>query len=298
MSVLSSLSQSSYVLQFKDYWNAAALAGWSCLKEGPMTCVSILFATEMRGNNLFPPLDRRLAKRQMWNISTGRDPCIFHYFQTRRGGDLVRAKWLGWNLFRLSEEEKLIIFLVSEFWKTALQARILLRKVGYRLLSTYTSSWNINLGSSSNHECWRHDISVHPSWFHPVCSRATPCDSNIFSRVLSRIASSVSFRSVHRSTFANVHSDSSNPSAWISKDMWRNWEAFGRGWWDQLVEGHERTRYLGCECSFFSSPVSGAHFSSIDCGLFTAMVTRFSCTSAVLAIFDSGRSGSFPSVRH
>ena len=45
---------------------------------------------------------------------------------------------------------------------------------------------------------------------------------------------------------------------------------------------------------FFASPVSGAHSSLIDCGSFTIMVTRFSCTNAVLAIFDSGWSSSFP----
>ena len=49
---------------------------------------------------------------------------------------------------------------------------------------------------------------------------------------------------------------------------------------------------------FFASPVSGAHSSLIDCGSFTIMVTRFSCTGAVFAIFDSGWSRSFPSVRH
>jgi hypothetical protein len=50
---------------------------------------------------------------------------------------------------------------------------------------------------------------------------------------------------------------------------------------------------MGSEFSFFASPVSRAHSSLIDCGLFTTMVTRFSCASAVLAIFDSGQSGSF-----
>ena len=118
-------------------------------------------------------------------------------------------------------------------------------------LSTYALSWNINLGSSPNPECWRHDISVHPSWSRPDCSRATPCHSSIFTGVLSRIASPASLRSVHRSTFANVHSDPSNHSTWFAKDMWRNQELFRRGWWDQFVEGHERAHYLGSEFSFF-----------------------------------------------
>ena len=58
---------------------------------------------ERRGSNLFFPLDRRLAKRQMWNIITGRDCCPFYSFQTRRGSELVRAKRLWWGLCRLSE---------------------------------------------------------------------------------------------------------------------------------------------------------------------------------------------------
>ena len=48
--------------------------------------------------------------------------------------------------------------------------------------------------------------------------------------------------------------------------------------------------------SFFSFS-NGAQTSLIDCGLSTTMVARFSSTSAVFAIFDSGRSSSFPSVR-
>jgi hypothetical protein len=86
-------------------------------------------------------------------------------------------------------------------------------------------------------------------------------------------------------------------------DMQKTCDAIGR-----LLDGIEEIRLLKdtnelitWEVSFsiiiFASPVSEAHSSLIDCGLFKTMVTRFSCTSGVLAIFDSGRSSGFPSVR-
>ena len=249
------------------------------------------------GSNPFFPLDRRLAKRQVWHILIGRDPCIFHYFQTRWGSELVRAKWFGWNLFSLSEEKKVNYIFSVWILENCITSQDSSPKSMVSPLSTFVLSWNINLGSSPNHECWRPDITVQSSWSRPVCSRATPCDSKTFTRVLSRVASSVSLRSAHRSTFTNIHSDPSNISAWLPEDMWRNQESFRRGWRGQLIEGHKRAHYLGSEFSFFASPVNGAHSSLIDCGLFTTMVTRFSCTSAVLAIFDSGQSSSFSSVR-
>ena len=62
---------------------------------------------------------------------------------------------------------------------------------------------------------------------------------------------------------------------------------FWTGWMRSACWGR-RTSSLPGKWVFTVCVCSGwAHFSSIDSGSFTTMVTQFSCTSAILAIFDS-----------
>ena len=206
------------------------------------------------------PLDRRLAKRQMWNIVTGRYSSTFRSFQNQWGSELVTAKCLRWNLFYLSEGK----------WSNHISQWLNSGKIHYKQGFSFKKydinsfqlcfllKLSINLGASPNHECWRHDISAHPSWSRPVCSRATSCNSKIYTRMLSRIPSSARLQSIHRSTSPDVHPDPSAPSARFSKDMWRNQKAFGWGWRDQLTQGQERAPYLGSEFFIFFDVSSGA----------------------------------------
>ena len=84
-------------------------------------------------------------------------------------------------------------------------------------------------------------------------------------------------------------------------DFQKTCDAIGRllDGFDEISLLKDTNELITWEVSFsiFSSPVSGTHSSLTDGGLFTTMVTRFTCTSVVLAIFDSGRSSSFPSIR-
>ena len=99
-----------------------------------MTCVSILFGTEMRGNNPF-----FLRQTEDWQS----DKCEIsllegtpvHFIISKLDEAVIwlGQSGLGENCLRLLDQKKADHISVSEFWKTALQARILLRKVWYRV---------------------------------------------------------------------------------------------------------------------------------------------------------------------